>query len=153
MGYHTKDFKKGVFGEFSKVQEEWDELLDARAQDGKILELCELSDLYGAIEGYVKTRFNMTMDDIAKMSRMTSSAFEEGKRSSTPPPLPIEEPAPVTIAQQPLVIQVTDEDLRDNLDEWFEGRREQDGVCGWCNNEGEVGPPEDRYVCPCGIKR
>lgn len=80
MGYHTRKFKKGVFGEFSKVQEEWEELLDARLQDGKILELCELADLYGAIEGYVELRFNLTMDDIAKMSRMTSEAFEEGSR-------------------------------------------------------------------------
>lgn len=82
MGYHTKKFKKGVYGEFSKVQEEWEELLDARLQDGKILELCELSDLYGAIAGYVEKKFNMTMDDIAKMSRMTSEAFEAGERIS-----------------------------------------------------------------------
>ncbi len=80
MGYHTKKFKKGVYGEFSKIQEEWEELLDARLQDGKILELCELADLYGAISGYVEKKFNLTMDDIAKMSRMTSEAFEEGER-------------------------------------------------------------------------
>ncbi len=80
MGYHTKKFKKGVYGEFSKVQEEWEELLDARLQDGKILELCELADLYGAISGYVEKKFNLTMDDVAKMSRMTSEAFEEGER-------------------------------------------------------------------------
>ena len=83
MGYHTKKIKKGRYGEFSKVQEEWDELMDARLQDGKILELCELADLYGAISGYVEAKYNLTMDDIAKMSKMTSEAFEEGSRVSS----------------------------------------------------------------------
>lgn len=83
MGYHTREFEKGVYGEFSKVEEEWEELLDARLQDGKILELCELADLYGAIDGYVKAKYNLTIEDVAVMSRMTSSAFEEGKRVST----------------------------------------------------------------------
>ncbi len=83
MGYHTREIEKGVFGEFSKVEEEWEELLDARLQDGKILELCELADLYGAIDGYVKAKFNLSIEDVAKMSRMTTSAFEEGSRGTT----------------------------------------------------------------------
>lgn len=29
MGYHTREFNKGTYGEFSKVEEEWEELLDA----------------------------------------------------------------------------------------------------------------------------
>lgn len=81
MGYHTKEFVKGEFGEFSKVEEEWEELLDARSQNAKVLELCELSDLYGAIQGYVEQNFpGMNMDDIKQMSDMTQSAFKEGKR-------------------------------------------------------------------------
>lgn len=83
MGYHTREFKKGVFGEFSKVQEEWEELLDARLQDGKILELCEIADLYGALEGYLEKAYNISMADVAKMSRMTQTAFLEGKRVSS----------------------------------------------------------------------
>lgn len=83
MGYHTREFKKGEFGEFSKVEEEWEELLDARKQDGKILELCELADLYGAIEGYIEKRYGLTMKDVAKMSHMTKTAFIEGTRVPT----------------------------------------------------------------------
>jgi hypothetical protein len=83
MGYHTREIKKGEFGEFSKVQEEWEELLDARLQDGKILELVEIADLYGAIEGYLEKQYGMSMEDVAKMSHMTKTAFLEGKRTAT----------------------------------------------------------------------
>lgn len=85
MGYHTRDIKRGVYGDFSKVVEEWEELLDARLQDGKILELVEIADLYGALEGYLEKRYGMNMEDVAKMSRMTSSAFIEGKRVAPTP--------------------------------------------------------------------
>jgi len=80
MGYHINKIQKGIFGEFSKIQEEWDELTDARNQGGKILELCELSDLYGAIEGYIKNRYQISMDDLKQMSEMTQSAFLDGSR-------------------------------------------------------------------------
>jgi len=80
MGYHIREITKGSFGDFSKIQEEWEELLDAHEQGGKILELVELSDLYGAIEGYIQSKYGMTMEDIKQMSGMTSSAFKEGKR-------------------------------------------------------------------------
>lgn len=80
MGYHIREITKGSFGDFSKIQEEWEELLDAHEQGGKILELVELSDLYGAIEGYLQSKYGMTMIDIKQMSEMTSSAFREGKR-------------------------------------------------------------------------
>lgn len=80
MGYHKTEIQKGIFGEFSKIQEEWDELTDARNQGGKILELCELSDLYGAIEGYIKNTYQMSMDDLKQMSEMTQSAFLDGSR-------------------------------------------------------------------------
>jgi hypothetical protein len=80
MGYHISKINKGVLGEFSKVQEEWEELMDARQQNGKILELCELADLYGAIDAYVKNQYNISIADVAKMSAMTVSAFTEGSR-------------------------------------------------------------------------
>jgi len=80
MGYHIKEIERGVFGDFSKIEEEWEELIDARSQNAIILELCEIADLYGAISGYVEKRFGMSMDDIKKMSELTSSAFKDGER-------------------------------------------------------------------------
>lgn len=80
MGYHKKKIVRGVYGYFSKVEEEWEELLDARDQDAKILELCEIADLYGAISAYIEKRYGLTMEDIKQMSDLTSSAFEDGER-------------------------------------------------------------------------
>ncbi len=85
MGYHTKTIVKGVYGDFSKVHEEWEELLDAHDQNARILELCEIADLYGAIAGYVEKQFGMTMTDVDLMSRMTSEAFTEGARQPSKP--------------------------------------------------------------------
>ena len=63
--------KKGVYGKFSKVKEEFKEVSDARKQRNKILELVELSDLVGAIRGYLENKFNgMTLDDLINMSRV-----------------------------------------------------------------------------------
>jgi len=80
MGYHTRAIDKGVLGEFSKIQEEWEELLDARQQGAKVLELCELSDLYGAIDLYLTKQYGMSINDIKQMSEMTASAFMAGTR-------------------------------------------------------------------------
>jgi phosphoribosyl-ATP pyrophosphohydrolase len=79
MGYHTKKITKGNFGEFSKIKEEIEELLDAHKQGNSVMELIEISNLLGAIEEYLK-RFNMTLDDILKMTKATREAFEEGER-------------------------------------------------------------------------
>lgn len=78
-GYHTQDFPKGDIGEFSKIEEEFLELIDAHKQNDTILVLCELSDLYGAIEEYLK-RWNMSMDALKDFSDKTKKAFKEGKR-------------------------------------------------------------------------
>ena len=80
MGYHTRAIDKGVLGEFSKIQEEWEELLDAHQQGAKVLELCELSDLYGAIDLYLTKQYGMSINDIKQMSEMTASAFMAGTR-------------------------------------------------------------------------
>lgn len=79
MGYHTKEIEKGVLGEFSKIREEWEELEDAHNQRDSILTLCELSDLIGAIEEYLK-RWNMDLDTLKSFSDKTKSAFKENKR-------------------------------------------------------------------------
>lgn len=80
MGYHKKEIQKGEFGEFSKIKEEFDELTDAFEQEDKILQMCELSDLIGAIEGYCENRLSISLEDLKKFSDKTQSAFKEGKR-------------------------------------------------------------------------
>lgn len=81
IGYHLTDIKKGKIGEISKIQEELDELADARLQGSKIMELIELSDLYGAISLYLsKHHPEVTMDDLSVMSKITHRAFESGNR-------------------------------------------------------------------------
>jgi hypothetical protein len=43
--------------------------------------LCEVADLIGAIEMYMKGQFpGFTLEDAIQMARMTQSEFEEGKR-------------------------------------------------------------------------
>lgn len=79
MGYHLKRIDKGVFGEFSKITEEFEELMDANLQNNKVLELVELCDLLGAIEAYVKHN-NLTLMDLVKMKNATKRAFESGER-------------------------------------------------------------------------
>ena len=56
FGYHTKEIPKGELGEFSKVQEEYDEFLDALEQDNPVMAIVELCDLYGAIKKYKEKR-------------------------------------------------------------------------------------------------
>ncbi len=52
-GYHLTAFPKGEFGELSKIEEEIREYQDALGQGVAIMALVELSDLYGAIQGYL----------------------------------------------------------------------------------------------------
>lgn len=81
VGYHIDNITKGTIGEISKIQEELDELKDAQKQGSKIMELVELSDLYGTIELYLsKHHPNTTMDDLKKMSSITQRVFKNGKR-------------------------------------------------------------------------
>lgn len=79
MGHHIKDIEKGVLGEFSKIKEEFEELEDAVSQGDSILTLCELSDMIGAIEEYLK-RWNMNINTLKSFSDKTKSAFKENKR-------------------------------------------------------------------------
>ncbi len=79
MGYHKNKIDKGIIGEFSKITEEYQELQDAVEQNNKVLIICELTDLIGAIEEYSK-KFNLTIDDLKSFSDLTKSAFKEGKR-------------------------------------------------------------------------
>jgi hypothetical protein len=79
MGYHKKEIRKGKLGEFSKIQEEMEELEDAVSQNIPPLIICELCDMLGAIELYAQ-KWNLSLDDLIKMKDLTKSAFIEGKR-------------------------------------------------------------------------
>ena len=68
MGYHKKEISEGIVGEFSKIQEEFEELIDAHEQNDKILQMCEMSDLIGAIEEYSLNKFNITLQDLIDFS-------------------------------------------------------------------------------------
>lgn len=81
MGYHTNKIERGVFGEFSKIREEFLEAEDALQQDNKVMLLVELSDLIGAIEGYC-AQHNISLDDLIIMKDATAKAFSDGTRVS-----------------------------------------------------------------------
>lgn len=81
MGYHKSPIKtKGVMGSSTKIREELEELEDALGQGVKILILCEMSDLYGALEAIAAT-YGASMEDLRQMSDLTKSAFRDGTRS------------------------------------------------------------------------
>lgn len=81
MPYHKTTIQRGVLGEISKIQEELDELKDAAAQGCKILELCELADMVGAIQHYLAAHHPTTkLSDLQQMADLTSSAFNDGSR-------------------------------------------------------------------------
>lgn len=80
IGYHVTKIPKGEVGEFSKIEEELLEAKDAQKQGCKIMELVELSDMYGAIELYIEKKFQLTMDDLKSMSKITQRAFRNGAR-------------------------------------------------------------------------
>ena len=82
MGYHINPIKRGVFGEPSKIREETEEFLDAIEQDCEIMALVELSDLVGAISGYLaKHHPSLDIRDLHGMSQITSRAFKSGART------------------------------------------------------------------------
>lgn len=81
-GYHITDIKKQPYGSIEKIKEEVEELFDAVEQDCKIMQLVELSDIIGAVEGVLETRFpGFTIHDLVNMSNITKRAFRTGGRS------------------------------------------------------------------------
>jgi hypothetical protein len=81
-GYHLVQIPKGEYGSVAKIEEELLELKDALAQGNKIMALIELSDMLGAIEGYIKKEYDdkITFDDLKKMADTTCRAFRSGCR-------------------------------------------------------------------------
>lgn len=79
MSYHNKIINKGILGQFSKIEEEFEELKDGYEQNHRILQICELCDLIGAVEAYA-ARWNLTLDDLIQMKNSTRKAFQTGSR-------------------------------------------------------------------------
>jgi phosphoribosyl-ATP pyrophosphohydrolase len=82
IGYHfRRDIPKARYGTFEKIIEEFAELRDAKDQNCKLMVLQEMSDLIGAMEGYlIEEKMNITIDDLIKMKDITKRVFENGRR-------------------------------------------------------------------------
>jgi hypothetical protein len=78
-GYHAIKIKKGVLGEVSKIREEVEELEDAERQGVRILIMCELADIFGAVRAYA-LRYGLKMSDLHAMAKLTRNAFDKGQR-------------------------------------------------------------------------
>lgn len=78
-GYHLRKIERGQFGSISKVREELEELEDAIEQGVRIMALCEMADLYGALRALAK-KYDVTMLDLERMANVTERAFEAGHR-------------------------------------------------------------------------
>ena len=79
MSYHLTEIPRGVYGEFSKIEEEFLEAKDAIDQENPVMVLQELSDMLGAIEAYT-AKYNITLIDLIIMKDATKRAFESGHR-------------------------------------------------------------------------
>ena len=80
-GYHLTPITKGTLGEVSKIQEEFEEFLDATKQDNPLMQLQELSDMIGAIEAWLSNMHpTIGLEDLIKMHDATKRAFVNGHR-------------------------------------------------------------------------
>lgn len=86
--YHTKPLLKGIYGEASKIIEECDEFVDAYFdQENDLMALCELSDIIGAIDGFLKKYHpTITLETLILMSKSIQNAkiaTEEAKHEQS----------------------------------------------------------------------
>jgi phosphoribosyl-ATP pyrophosphohydrolase len=79
MGYHIRHINKGTLGQVSKLQEELEELVDAEEQGIRIMAMCELADIYGALQA-MADKYGLTMADLKSMADATARAFKDGSR-------------------------------------------------------------------------
>lgn len=80
-GYHLDKIEKRRFGSLGKIQEEVEELLDAHRQGSHVMILVEMSDLYGAMQGFLEENYpGFKMEDLKKFSMITQRAFKNGHR-------------------------------------------------------------------------
>lgn len=81
VGYHVSLITEGAFGEVSKIEEELAEFKDALAQNCSVMALLELSDLLGAIEGWLdRYHPSIELSDLLSMTAITKRAFQSGHR-------------------------------------------------------------------------
>ena len=85
-GYHIREIKKGIVGEFSKVAEEFLEFEDAVEQSSVVMALVELSDLVGAIEAFFAKRekqnfFNELLERVKNNNNSNLISYAELKES------------------------------------------------------------------------
>lgn len=81
MSYHLTPIVNGVFGEVSKIQEEYGEFMDSLSQGVELMALQELSDMLGAIEGWLdKYHPSISLEDLIAMKDVTQRAFLSGHR-------------------------------------------------------------------------
>jgi hypothetical protein len=89
IGYHLTKIDRGEFGEPSKIFEEVEEFRDSLMQNNTIMALTELSDVIGAIEGWLgKYHPTVTLGDLLRMKETTARAFASGHRSERMPDNP-----------------------------------------------------------------
>lgn len=75
FSWHQKRIKKGVYGEFSKIEEEVEEAKDALEQKNHLMYLIELSDIIGAIEKIAENH-NLTLKDLIAFSNKVKESKE-----------------------------------------------------------------------------
>lgn len=68
FSWHNRPIKKGIYGEFSKVEEEVDEAREALEQNNHLMYLIELSDVIGAIEKIAENH-GLTLEDLINFSK------------------------------------------------------------------------------------
>lgn len=79
-GYHVAHIRRGTYGELSKIVEEVEELQDAVRQDNPVMALCELSDLVGAIKGYLANKHpSISFNQLLRMQEATARVHASGK--------------------------------------------------------------------------
>jgi hypothetical protein len=79
-GYHSYAIPRGTYGDFSKIKEECLEVEDALNQGNAIMALVELSDLLGAMTGFLaKHHPSITLLDLIEMRDATARVHESGK--------------------------------------------------------------------------
>jgi hypothetical protein len=80
-GYHLTPIPQGSYGDLDKIYEEVEELKDADAQGNRLMTLMELSDIMGAIRGYLEIHHpEMSLTDLIIMADATQRAFASGDR-------------------------------------------------------------------------
>lgn len=84
LGYHVRSIPRGEYGEISKIAEEMEELKDAAEQGVTLMVLQEMSDMIGAMRGFLcKHHPTITLDDLIRMADATERAFNSGQRRAS----------------------------------------------------------------------